>query len=336
MGIKLKVFLGVLTVVFAFSLSVISVFQNRTSENGSSVSHELKDSSTKVEYVGSDGYKLVKYDNGLYGVLDSDDNEIISPRWSNIQFISPKCFVVSKNDNGIDKVGIVDNDENILVPPIYSSIEKITANTLLARMDLENMSRFVLFNSDGFISFNHELENCSVSGENLILKSENNDEYIATDTSGELEVISLKLSRELAGISFDVKIENPPANLDYDVYDNIVQVTIDYITALLSHDVSVIRNLTDSEHYNSLISNNVLNGAEIMHIISMTPVVEDSELGFSYGSRTVLVYSADDGITQNQLTLNLKMFKDENGSFVLSDMDKTVVDSISAVSETTE
>ena len=118
--------------------------------------------------------------------------------------------------------------------------------------------------------------------------------------------------------------------------DSITKITIDYITALLSHDVSVIRNLTNSEYYNSLISNNVLNGAEIMHIISMTPVVEDSELGFSYGSRTVLVYSADGGITRNQLTLNLKMFRDEDGSFVLSDMDKTIVDSISAVSETTE
>lgn len=335
MGIKLKVFLGVLTVVFTLSLSVIAVFQNRTSENGSSVSHELKDSSTKVEYVGSDGYKLVKHDNGLYGVLDRDDNEIISPRWSNIQFISPKCFVVSKNDNGVDKVGIIDNDENILVPTIYSSIEKITPHTLLARIDLDDISRFVLFDSDGFISFSHELENCSVSGENLILKGEN-DEYIATDTSGKLEILSLKLSRELAGISFDIEIDNPPANLDCDVYDSITKITIDYITALLSHDVSVIRNLTNSEYYNSLISNNVLNGAEIMHIISMTPVVEDSELGFSYGSRTVLVYSADGGITRNQLTLNLKMFKNEDGSFVLSDMDKTIVDSISAVSETTE
>lgn len=107
----------------SMSISTLSSLVEGWSENAKTAGYELS-SDFKNQKAILYGYLIAKKsDKGLYGIYDTKYNEIISARYTNIEFIeNSKEFIVTTNEN---KVGIVDSEGKNKINQIYESIKLI-------------------------------------------------------------------------------------------------------------------------------------------------------------------------------------------------------------------
>ena len=129
-----KIYAPLDAIQIAFNASVIYNTNNMTIKTLESLVTDWKNDANKKGYELSEsfenqkailyGYLVVKNsEKGLYGILDTKYNEIISPRYNEIKFLeNAKEFLVTTNQN---KVGIVDSQGKNKINQIYDSIKLI-------------------------------------------------------------------------------------------------------------------------------------------------------------------------------------------------------------------
>lgn len=123
----------------------VYAFKNDEQTIFNTLGEKIEDQKYKSVYnVENTNYKITINDENKYGVLDENNNSIISNNYFYIGYLENNYFVVS-SQNG--KNGIVDNKGNIILDTKYDTIEKIENTNLIDTIETST-NTITLFNSE--------------------------------------------------------------------------------------------------------------------------------------------------------------------------------------------
>lgn len=292
-----------------------------------------------IKAYDDDNLLLVSNARGYYGVLTSSGREIISPVWNSVQVLSEDRFIVGKTDNLSTTVGILDSYENTIIPMLFSEITWQKGDFLVGTL-IENDKKIV-FNEDGNVGLYQEWDSFQTDGESATLLKDGNVATITHDDYGNLTYTSLTLPFKVFDKDFTTTVKNPLTDgiSAYDDYSTIVKSLATYCEALFNSDTDMIRSVTNSQYYNSLISY-MLPDCTFEDIKNLSIYGRQSEdFGVIYHANFDIVYSCmstmlddfnfdDDVYESSQMettTLNLKLefVRSDDGAIVLKSVDKT-------------
>ena len=92
-------------------------------------------------------YKIIRNDDGMLGIVDSEGRSVIEPQWDNIYILNSNRFAVQKKINDVLKMGIIDSDENYITPFIYTKFISVDNDYLIGYF--ENETGFSVFDTCG-------------------------------------------------------------------------------------------------------------------------------------------------------------------------------------------
>ena len=143
-----KLFFAVLICIFIIAVTVLIKFYFDVNDETSNVSFSDNNIIANLDNI-EDEYKIFRNDNGLLGVKNADDRNIIEPEWNNIYFLNSGRFAVQKKNDKILSIGIIDSDENCITPFIFDKIISIGKNFLAGYLSESNEKEFVLLSPYG-------------------------------------------------------------------------------------------------------------------------------------------------------------------------------------------
>lgn len=213
-------------------------------------------------------YKIIRDDDGMLGIVDSEDRSIIEPQWDNIYILNSNRFAVQKKINGIMKMGIIDSDENYITPFIYNKFISVGNDYLIGYF--ENETGFSVFDTGGnlitdkkWLKYQYDNDNKKLtlsndSGDYTFL--EDNDKIICSEIK-----FSHKIKSEI-NIIFNVNSTELIEQTNSDDFSDIFNIICTYFEALTSNNMGEIKKITNDQFYSSLSLNNYFDNCEIKNI----------------------------------------------------------------------
>lgn len=295
-----------------------------------------------VKSYDNDNLLMVSNARGYYGMMTSNGREIISPVWNSINVISEDRFIVSKtNDNMSISVGILDNCENTIVPMLFSSIAWENQYFLVGTLSENNKK--ILFDNNGNVQLFQEWDSCQISENVAVLKKGDTIATVKADDNFNYVYTDLNIPFKIFNHDFLAVIKNPLTDgiSAYDDYSIVISSLSKYCEAMFNSDTDMIRSVTNSQYYNSLISN-MLPNCKLKDITNLSIYgrpSNESGVGIVYNVSFNLIYTSTTTILDNQDTnnseetpqeelttiqLKMKFIRDDDGSIVLKSTEKTV------------
>lgn len=215
-------------------------------------------------------YKIIRNDDGMLGVTDSEDRSVIEPQWDNIYILNSNRFAVQKNINDILKMGIIDSDENYITPFIYSKFISVGNDYLIGYF--ENETGFSVFDTCGnlitdkkWLKYQYDKEN-----KKLTLSNDYGDFIYLNDNNkiicSEIKLLNKINSKEGINIKLDIDNIELIDQVSSDDLFNVFNILCIYFEALNSNNMEEIKQITNDQFYSSLSLNNYFNNCEIKNI----------------------------------------------------------------------
>ena len=141
---------------------------------------KIEDQKYKSVYnVENTNYKITINDENKYGVLDENNNSIISNNYFYIGYLGNNYFVVS-GQNG--KNGIIDNKGDVILDTKYDTIEKIEDTNLIDAVEI-NTNTITLFNNE--MKELNKMSNANIFVEKNYIRIYSNKEQKYFNSKGE-------------------------------------------------------------------------------------------------------------------------------------------------------
>jgi hypothetical protein len=289
---------------------------------------------------------LVKNARGYYGIVNSNGSEIVSPIWNDVEVLSEDRFVVSRVvDSASIAVGILDNYENLVVPLLFNSISQ--ENDYFRVGTLSENGKKILFDRYGNVQLYEEWDSCELDGDIAKVKKDNVTALVTANTDGVCSYTSLYIPTSICGKDFSVTVKSPVCDgtSALEDYLSVVNALSTYCEAIFNSDADTIRTLTNSQYYNSLISN-MLPNCQLSHISNVS-VYGESDDGLDgavvYHADVKLTYTSDPTILDdgtpskemNTVLVSMQCVRDQDGSIVVRSAEKTLESVETSEEETT-
>lgn len=296
-----------------------------------------------IQSYDNDNLLLVSNARGYYGMMTSNGREIISPIWNSIDVLSPNRFIVGRiNDSASVSMGILDEYENITIPMLFNSISKVNDYFLIGTLSENNKK--IVFNNSGNIELFQEWDDCIIDDNIATLRKDNSIAKVSADTNGNCTYISIDIPFNIFDNTFTVTIKNPitDGSSAFDDYSNVMNSVSKYCEAIFNSDTDMIRSTTNSQYYNSLISNmlpnctlkDLSNISIYSRINPEVGIVYHVNFDLSYSSMATIIdntnpldYGAITEEPQEEITtiqLKMEFVRSDEGSIVLKSVEKVV------------
>ena len=213
-------------------------------------------------------YKIIRNDDGMLGIVDSEGRSVIEPQWDNIYILNSNRFAVQKKINDVLKMGIIDSDENYITPFIYTKFISVDNDYLIGYF--ENETGFSVFDTCGnlitdkkWLKYQYDKDN-----KKLTLSNDSGD-YIFLNDNNKIICSEIKFSRKIKSeinITFDVNNAELIEQINSDNLFDIFNIMCTYFEALTSNNMEEIKKITKDQYYSSLSLNNFFNNCEIKNI----------------------------------------------------------------------
>mgnify|MGYP002557850071 FL=1 len=213
-------------------------------------------------------YKIIRNDDGMLGIVDSEGRSVIEPQWDNIYILNSNRFAVQKKINDVLKMGIIDSDENYITPFIYTKFISVDNDYLIGYF--ENETGFSVFDTCGnlitdkkWLKYQYDKDN-----KKLTLSNDSGD-YIFLNDNNKIICSEIKFSRKIKSeinITFDVNNAELIEQTNSDDLFDIFNIMCTYFEALTSNNMKEIKKITNDQYYSSLSLNNFFNNCEIKNI----------------------------------------------------------------------
>ena len=213
-------------------------------------------------------YKIIRNDDGMLGIVDSEGRSVIEPQWDNIYILNSNRFAVQKKINDVLKMGIIDSDENYITPFIYTKFISVDNDYLIGYF--ENETGFSVFDTCGnlitdkkWLKYQYDKDN-----KTLTLSNDSGD-YIFLNDNNKIICSEIKFSRKIKSeinITFDVNNAELIEQINSDNLFDIFNIMCTYFEALTSNNMEEIKKITNDQYYSSLSLNNFFNNCEIKNI----------------------------------------------------------------------
>ena len=213
-------------------------------------------------------YKIIRNDDGMLGIVDSEGRSVIEPQWDNIYILNSNRFAVQKKINDVLKMGIIDSDENYITPFIYTKFISVDNDYLIGYF--ENETGFSVFDTCGnlitdkkWLKYQYDKDN-----KKLTLSNDSGD-YIFLNDNNKIICSEIKFSRKIKSeinITFDVNNAELIEQINSDDLFDIFNIMCTYFEALTSNNMEEIKKITNDQYYSSLSLNNFFNNCEIKNI----------------------------------------------------------------------
>ena len=213
-------------------------------------------------------YKIIRNDDGMLGIVDSEGRSVIEPQWDNIYILNSNRFAVLKKINDVLKMGIIDSDENYITPFIYTKFISVDNDYLIGYF--ENETGFSVFDTCGnlitdkkWLKYQYDKDN-----KKLTLSNDSGD-YIFLNDNNKIICSEIKFSRKIKSeinITFDVNNAELIEQINSDNLFDIFNIMCTYFEALTSNNMEEIKKITNDQYYSSLSLNNFFNNCEIKNI----------------------------------------------------------------------
>ena len=213
-------------------------------------------------------YKIIRNDDGMLGIVDSEGRSVIEPQWDNIYILNSNRFAVQKKINDVLKMGIIDSDENYITPFIYTKFISVDNDYLIGYF--ENETGFSVFDTCGnlitdkkWLKYQYDKDN-----KKLTLSNDSGD-YIFLNDNNKIICSEIKFSRKIKSeinITFDVNNAELIEQTNSDDLFDIFNIMCTYFEALTSNNMEEVKKITNDQYYSSLSLNNFFNNCEIKNI----------------------------------------------------------------------
>ena len=213
-------------------------------------------------------YKIIRNDDGMLGIVDSEGRSVIEPQWDNIYILNSNRFAVQKKINDVLKMGIIDSDVNYITPFIYTKFISVDNDYLIGYF--ENETGFSVFDTCGnlitdkkWLKYQYDKDN-----KKLTLSNDSGD-YIFLNDNNKIICSEIKFSRKIKSeinITFDVNNAELIEQINSDNLFDIFNIMCTYFEALTSNNMEEIKKITNDQYYSSLSLNNFFNNCEIKNI----------------------------------------------------------------------
>ena len=213
-------------------------------------------------------YKIIRNDDGMLGIVDSEGRSVIELQWDNIYILNSNRFAVQKKINDVLKMGIIDSDENYITPFIYTKFISVDNDYLIGYF--ENETGFSVFDTCGnlitdkkWLKYQYDKDN-----KKLTLSNDSGD-YIFLNDNNKIICSEIKFSRKIKSeinITFDVNNAELIEQTNSDDLFDIFNIMCTYFEALTSNNMEEIKKITNDQYYSSLSLNNFFNNCEIKNI----------------------------------------------------------------------
>lgn len=213
-------------------------------------------------------YKIIRNDDGMLGIVDSEGRSVIEPQWDNIYILNSNRFAVQKKINDVLKMGIIDSDENYITPFIYTKFISVDNDYLIGYF--ENETGFSVFDTCGnlitdkkWLKYQYDKDN-----KKLTLSNDSGD-YIFLNDNNKIICSEIKFSRKIKSeinITFDVNNAELIEQTNSDDLFDIFNIMCTYFEALTLNNMEEIKKITNDQYYSSLSLNNFFNNCEIKNI----------------------------------------------------------------------
>ena len=183
---------------------------------------KIEDQKYKSVYnVENTNYKITINDENKYGVLDENNNSIISNNYFYIGYLGNNYFVVS-GQNG--KNGIIDNKGNVILDTKYDTIEKIEDTNLIDAVEI-NTNTITLFNNE--MKELNKMSNANIFVEKNYIRIYSNKEQKYFNSNGEeksnKEILSQnKIFSDVKDGKWGFVDSNGNVIVDY-IYDDVTE-----------------------------------------------------------------------------------------------------------------
>lgn len=183
---------------------------------------KIEDQKYKSVYnVENTNYKITINDENKYGVLDENNNSIISNNYFYIGYLGNNYFVVS-GQNG--KNGIIDNKGDVILDTKYDTIEKIEDTNLIDAVEI-NTNTITLFNNE--MKELNKMSNANIFVEKNYIRIYSNKEQKYFNSKGEeksnKEILSQnKIFSDVKDGKWGFVDSNGNVIVDY-IYDDVTE-----------------------------------------------------------------------------------------------------------------
>lgn len=183
---------------------------------------KIEDQKYKSVYnVENTNYKITINDENKYGVLDENNNSIISNNYFYIGYLGNNYFVVS-GQNG--KNGIIDNKGDVILDTKYDTIEKIEDTNLIDAVEI-NTNTITLFNNE--MKELNKMSNANIFVEKNYIRIYSNKEQKYFNSKGEeksnKEILSQnKIFSDVKDGKWGFVDSNGKVIVDY-IYDDVTE-----------------------------------------------------------------------------------------------------------------
>lgn len=213
-------------------------------------------------------YKIIRNDDGMLGIVDSEGRSVIEPQWDNIYILNSNRFAVQKKINDVLKMGIIDSDENYITPFIYTKFISVDNDYLIGYF--ENETGFSVFDTCGNLITDKKWLKYQYDKDNKKLTLSNDSgNYIFLNDNNKIICSEIKFSRKIKSeinITFDVNNAELIEQINSDNLFDIFNIMCTYFEALTSNNMEEIKKITNDQYYSSLSLNNFFNNCEIKNI----------------------------------------------------------------------
>lgn len=246
-----KLVVGVLIVVLILLVIAIISFSMDISKNT-----DAKNTPPAEDAINPDGSQIVRGENGLYGVSDSNGNVLIEPEWEQLRFVGTDHLAATENH----RVGVLDMDGNVTAPFVYSEVYALTGSYYLA--EFADSGKAIIYDSK-FHAFDAAAwDSCEWAEEQLLLKRGENSFFYTTEGENTLLLEQANLSCDGCAVVWNDKADVTalsPLEWSY-AADTVEQL----LKMIKSQDFSSLSSVTDTSHENNVLSGATLKDGKVL------------------------------------------------------------------------
>jgi len=190
----------------------------------------------------SSGNRIFEDASGLFGVVDSSDRVIVPAEWRELSFAGDGICIASKRIGGTLLKGCVDYEGNVIVPFIYQSIlprESGGQNIYIAESGTDGS--VIVYDSSFRPMFRKVWKKCEISGDYLVLSSDNGTYRYLPESSG-IRLVRAQLSGEALGCGFSFEVKNADllSALDPSMLEYMASTVAHYLGYAYTGDASYV------------------------------------------------------------------------------------------------
>ena len=245
-----KLVVGVLITILVLLIAATVSFSMNISKQTSA------DNTAPSDVINPDGNQIVRCENGLYGMSDSNGSVIIDLEWAGLRFLGTDYLAAVNQDQ---YVGVLDMDGNIVAPFVYSEVHALTDNYYLA--EFAESDQAVLYDR-AFHAFDFSVwDTCKWADDQLTLSRKGHTFYY-TISEESLLLEQADLSCGNCAVSWNDKSDAAafsPLQWSYaaDTFAHLLDM-------IQSQDFSLLSEVTDTEHENKVLSGAALKNGKIL------------------------------------------------------------------------